>query len=473
MPIQHLTDRDTIYPNFGLPRIGKIRKGAAKTEKGVGADLDHFRVTFEEDFSHLASVFVDMYGDEPKELQNVLLLGDAPEQALESWYLEHASNRLVHKCDGATQVQHYDNEEQRTSFEPIACARNTEHRCACVERGTLRLILPDFTQETGVWGFFQLETGSIYDIIKIHGYLSWIYSIRRSLTGVPFTIGRVKQEVNARIIDKKTNKPKRVTVDKHLLYIRTSEQYTKERLLPMLMSGVNAPDITRDVLPSTVVNMSTGEVVSTEKVLSNPVKSLSTGQENGQEIGQTGQALLTGQTGQDEPLDASNISWLRLWDYEELVASTSDLFDNQVHQMNAIRQMIDNGKLVDEMDTAQAIDVFRALREARNLEKIGFVEWTSDPAQRAEFMGVVSKYLRLNQSQTLRALERLQGVDRLSKLEDMKRVDKYLALAICTLTACGDNVDQALAKAYGNDNLQTAITQLYENAPIALKGKKK
>ena len=60
-----------------LPRIGTIRKGAPKPEKGPGKDLDYFRLDRTD--PAVAAAWHEVFGQQPKTISGILPYSDPAE----------------------------------------------------------------------------------------------------------------------------------------------------------------------------------------------------------------------------------------------------------------------------------------------------------------------------------------------------------------------------------------------------------
>lgn len=232
----------------GLPCIARLRKGAKKEGNRPGKDLNYFRVTMEPGYEHNQSTFELLYGEEPKVFAPVRLGGATVEDVFDYWNRGYTATKLMYKCDGETQVRHFDASTGAYSTDPIACETPT---CGCKKTGRLKLFMPRLIEELGVFGYVLLTTTSLHDIrnllncfrdieqmISLHG---------RNLSDVDFLIGRAPRIISVPL--PKPTKPDeiekfrrnhngrdwqpgdRMNTTKNLLFIRPTEQYTKRVLL--------------------------------------------------------------------------------------------------------------------------------------------------------------------------------------------------------------------------------------------------
>ena len=80
MPIKGLTDRQAAFPE-----IGRIRKGAPKTEEGyVGKDLEYFRIELDTEEEESAEILKKAYPENPAEL-NILLPFNSVDENFDAW----------------------------------------------------------------------------------------------------------------------------------------------------------------------------------------------------------------------------------------------------------------------------------------------------------------------------------------------------------------------------------------------------
>lgn len=251
MPIIGLTDLKSFNMGRALPRIGKLRKGGEKqphkSKKGkdgkplmiYGPDLDYFRVTFKDEFSNLAPDFERLYGKEPMEFQHVRFFVPDVETAFETWYEDwDAAQTLLRRCDGDDQHLHYlpklgtwGNAKIPCQASCINARNNGDSRNACQRIGRLKVVLTDFTFETGAYGYFSVETGSIHDILNLHSGLRFLHMNFGTLIGIEFVLGRTKRLISTPMGKDSSGNVKRGKTKKSLLYIRPANDFVKNTLL--------------------------------------------------------------------------------------------------------------------------------------------------------------------------------------------------------------------------------------------------
>src|SRR5690348_7184439 len=113
MPIKSLTT-DVDFAQ-GLPLIARLHKGDEKTDNRPGKDLDHFRITFEEQFEYLVPTWEELYGKEPDFFERVYLSAPTVHDAFSSWKEEWTATTMKHRCDGEHQVLWYHEQTKQYS----------------------------------------------------------------------------------------------------------------------------------------------------------------------------------------------------------------------------------------------------------------------------------------------------------------------------------------------------------------------
>lgn len=250
MPIKNLVS-ENLRPGEGFPRIGKLHKGAARTEadlnsKRPGKDLQHFRMTFEPQFEYLAPLWHDLYGNEPDVFDPVYIYGETVDAAFDFWKEEWTATKLMHRCDGESQVNHFDNTTGMYNSARIACAAPS---CQCKAVGRLNLLLPDFADASGVLGYVLAETHSLHDIIGIHQTLKRTEQVCGTLTGVPFRFGRAPETISVPKFKGGERTAERMKVEKSLFFLHVNEEYTRVFFLPALRAAAPQPLIAQQNVP--------------------------------------------------------------------------------------------------------------------------------------------------------------------------------------------------------------------------------
>lgn len=191
-PIAGLTDRESAVPR--LPVLGQLRKGEPRPESGdrPGRDTDHFRFTSRA--PEVAAAFKEAYGSAPQALP-VYLPYPRVNENFQTWQEEWVRGGLVHRCDGETVSLWFDPKRlvyvrsPRVDGKPMPCPRG------CSPTGRLYVVLPGLVV-AGHVGLVLLTTGSVHDILAIHGGLISVAQ-RNDLTGVGFTLRRTETEITA------------------------------------------------------------------------------------------------------------------------------------------------------------------------------------------------------------------------------------------------------------------------------------
>lgn len=261
MPIKNFVpDTDNVPLWQALPEIARLRKGIRPDPNGAPVDLDYFRVDFNEAFAGLEPKFVELYGEKPTVFHDVEMFGDTVDEVF-SMDMEqyNTSGTLIRRCDRETKSRWYDEKSgyHMTARTPCdstwskeANSQRTQKRCDCEERGKLSIVLRDFADETQIYGYFLVQTGSIHDLTNIWAALTfWSRKLKTyhiPMSSVTFTLGRANDQISAPLIDKKTKERtgKRINVTKSLFYLYTDrEQIAKARELAYERDMLAAPAI--------------------------------------------------------------------------------------------------------------------------------------------------------------------------------------------------------------------------------------
>lgn len=399
-----------VLGNF--PRFGKLRKGAEKTEKGAGRDQNHFRLTLETPYEDsIRPAFEQLFGTEPDTFENVLLAADSADQAFQYWNEQWAHARLLKRCDEETIHVHWNDNVADYSIEPLACTCNPLDR-ACKPHGRLDIVIPALFELTGEWGKFTVETTSIYDVVALRSYMKMADAFMQKLPGVafwsvPFTIGRALRTVPVTINGKRSLKPM------SLLYAKIEPSFNQQVFTPML---------TRPA-----------------------------------------QMLLAGGEIETEPELEVEFTQAASWDRDYVKGETLFLFDHENHWDNAIRFLIDTGKITDDMSDEQVLGIISDDRAARKEEKeaearaknasksrqkgskpsavgapaLSDLEWTQDAKIIGVFVSQAHLSLQMDMSNVIDALNWC-SVDPIQNVQDFDGT-KETAWAACVLYKSGYN----------------------------------
>ncbi len=207
-----------------LPRIGTIRKGAPKPEKGPGKDLEYFRLDRTD--PAVAAAWHEVFGQQPKTISGILPYGD-PAENLSIWDELWQGKRLLWRGDGERlHVQLQGNSYVRYApgdgpAQPAAAGQMVDRlKVARVSR--LRLLLPQLR----VAGIFEVMSSSAIDADELWANLMWIRSTVATLQGAPITVYRAERQFNVAQPDGKT-----MIVKKHMLHMMLDGRYL-DALLP-------------------------------------------------------------------------------------------------------------------------------------------------------------------------------------------------------------------------------------------------
>lgn len=224
MPIKRLVNRLAAFP-----RIGELRKGAPKPERGIGQDLKHFRFTPQPGEEGVAELFRAAYGNTPREI-NAYLLHEATDDNFETWQEEWVAGGLVHRCDGETCVLWLENGAYRTA--PVGFGRPCPGGCKQV--GRLRILVPELKRMATV----LVMTTSIHDVMNLREQIlqaeQTAATMQGSLKGIPFILKRRPRRISIPRYDEKTKKTTRVRAEKWLLSIEPHPDWVAR-----LLDGLN------------------------------------------------------------------------------------------------------------------------------------------------------------------------------------------------------------------------------------------
>jgi hypothetical protein len=225
MPIKGLTDQQAQFP-----RVGVLRKGAAKAGNAPGADLKYFRFTDADDKA--AADFKAVYGDAPVAIR-VLLPYRAPEENFHAWLEEYTASSLIRRCDGETQV--LTRVGTRYDQTPRPCLRAQGKPCNCKQSGRLFVIVPELKRA----GYVVALTTSKHDIKNLSAQLAAAAAIVGDLSfRVPFILSRKPVKIST------PNGNKLARREKWLLSIEIDPSFVQAKLTAMQRDALlqlNAP----------------------------------------------------------------------------------------------------------------------------------------------------------------------------------------------------------------------------------------
>lgn len=195
MAIKGLTDTASVAPRWS--RLGKLRKGAPKPEKGPGRELPYWRFTAEgRNAAAIEQAFAAKFGKEPTAVE-VFLMAATPDEAFPSWMEYWKQSSLERRCDGET--CHLRRVGAQMVRQPVPCicaqevAKAPNSKPNCVKVGRLAVVIPALI-EAGFIGEVVVETHSIDDLRTLAARLSVVYQTALQyggdLRGVPFILSR-------------------------------------------------------------------------------------------------------------------------------------------------------------------------------------------------------------------------------------------------------------------------------------------
>lgn len=259
MAIIGLTNRGAAFP-----RVGILRKGAAKpNERQPGADLkDHFR--FESDDPAVMRAFTAAYGDKPNDIR-VMFYYPTTAENFEAWQEHHSAGALKHRCDGQTCVLTLL-ANGTYAHEPVPCpslelkrqnpAIDKKHLCRPV--GRLKVIIPELAR----MAYVLVPTTSINDIMELQANLEAAEAMRGDLRGIPFILSRRPRKVST-----PSENGQRARREKWLLSVEPEPQWVQLQLASMQRLAL--PDTSVRALPSPVgasyVDSETGELFEADE----------------------------------------------------------------------------------------------------------------------------------------------------------------------------------------------------------------
>lgn len=186
MPIKSITTKEARFSQ----QIGKLFKGGERPPNGKapGRNTDKFRFALAEGYENLASVLVELFGEQPTQFIDIRILGDTPAQVFPNWMESYRANGLIRRCDGEQQVK-YLTDAGDYGFTPIACLGD---KCDCKPVGRLKIVFPQLQQATGVIGFFTLATHSWNDVDHLWQFFNGLYAMgnQKPLSQYTYTLFR-------------------------------------------------------------------------------------------------------------------------------------------------------------------------------------------------------------------------------------------------------------------------------------------
>lgn len=234
MPIIGLTDR-----GLSFPEIGQIRKGIKETRTRqdgssytVPKDLEFFRVEFDQRESRAAARFVQVYGEQPQEI-NVILPFDEIERCWDAWLEAYTAGRLVARSDGQKFVYLVNTETGEAVVKngvPIVpyidgqvVGKDYEGKDVFARPvGRLRVIVPELARAA----YLTVHTTSVNDIANISMQLEAFKQINDGvIKGIPLVLRRRPKKISI-----PTKDGQRARMQKWLLSIEADPEWVRAKL---------------------------------------------------------------------------------------------------------------------------------------------------------------------------------------------------------------------------------------------------
>lgn len=222
MPIIGLTNQTAQWPT-----IGTLRKGAEKSERSPGRDLDHFR--FDTDDTIAAAAFESAYGKQPREV-TICLPHRTLDQNFMAFRESWTASKLNHRCDGE-QCYSY-NQHGVLAPNSIKCPDIDKQNKSCKQVGRLSVIVYGLQR----YALVTVLTTSIHDIVALSQQLGAIEALRADLSGIPLLLSRVEKEISMPKSD-----GTRVRVKKWMLQIEVSPEWATLQLQSMQRQALQMP----------------------------------------------------------------------------------------------------------------------------------------------------------------------------------------------------------------------------------------
>lgn len=233
MPIIGLTDRGLSFPEIGSIRKGiKVEKKRGDKTIEVPQDLEHFRVEFDVQEQDAAARFVQVYGEQPQEI-NIILPFDEIERCWDAWLEAYTAGRLVARADGQRFVYLVDTKtgevkvKNGVPFVPYEDGMVVGHDYQgkdvfCRPSGRLQVIVPELKRAA----YLTVHTTSIHDIANISQQLQAFKQINDGvIKGVPLVLRRRPKKISVPKPD-----GQRVRMEKWLLSIEADPVWVGAKL---------------------------------------------------------------------------------------------------------------------------------------------------------------------------------------------------------------------------------------------------
>lgn len=361
-------NRATGFEGFNV--LGTIRKGEPKAENRAGKNLPYFRFDLKPEYEHLAPALVELYGEQPTELNNVILVGGKTlNQIFPHWLMEFSGNGvLTNKCDGRTNVLSLDKSTGEYDASDKPCLKFGVG-CGCQPSAMLRFNLPELSAATNTIGVFLVPVTSGIEIARFRAFLH----------GLETRLNQMGGDLNQIVLDfdgKQRSFP--------ILY--RFSKVTEKVAIPAPGKGrskVNQFLCALDVMPDVIRVLSQYTPVQLE--------------------GGTPVAVLPHQT-ESTPVDIP-VKRLEQWDIENLQYITSHLFDNIAHQNNAINAAIRLGVLLPGNDNETATRRFVRWRDYRKDREGKPGKWNDNVETVTGMVQVAASQYGMSMTEVMKALE--------------------------------------------------------------------
>lgn len=166
-----------------LPRLGKIRLGMLKTSangKTYPSEVSHFVVPPE---------VAKVYGETPTELDIMFPVEDEGTFFPQAYKLYGSSQNLKCKGDGETATK-LDPETGELTEVPCPCEL-ADTKGGCGPKGCLMVLLP----KVSLGGVYQIDTGSMANMITINSYVDYLRCLIGQVAMVPLKLRRIEQKL--------------------------------------------------------------------------------------------------------------------------------------------------------------------------------------------------------------------------------------------------------------------------------------
>lgn len=332
---------------------GTVRKGEEGEEKtktvdgkevpykSVGKDRASFRIVLKSQYAWLAEHIKELYGDNPVEFDDVVILGKSPGHMLDYWYEQWTSGLPLVKCDGVTQVLH--KEGVNTSRVPTPCACELAGQRACRPHGTMRIMLMRLNAKIERFVYFVVETGSMHDVKRLRNSIAHSADLYgNALSHVVWILGRAPDMITVPMKGGKTGRKK-----SHLLYVSPNPEFSAHAMALVQRQ--------REMLITGQVDLATGQMLNAPEMLSMSANVPNPADEPPYE------PML------DEEED---IPPVQNWNEDDVNAAVGSLFNHPMHLHNLLENLTRASVVTDEMTTEEVIAIVKTNRRDKELTSL-------------------------------------------------------------------------------------------------------